>query len=267
MYSFLTLKDAETNATVSEKMRCKGIQKAAQKKFRHQDYLNQLQRPAENAVVNRRIGSNLHQIYTWESKKRGLCAYDDKRFLLEDGVHSLAFGHHSITARVQDDRIEEPRELVIAGDELLPGEQNGDDLLDVLEGQDPVEAARFHPLPLEPDTCAPQSDGSSINKRAASLALSDEPPSHRQKSTSSESTPRPPHPRLANLGPSPAERALFSYSATPVPQSPAIASLNPADRSLFSALNPNHATSSSSARPHPSGVPWSHHNAISPPTP
>ena len=40
--------------------------------------------------------------------KRGLCAYDDKRYLLADGVHSLAYGHHSIPAKVHAIEPEEP---------------------------------------------------------------------------------------------------------------------------------------------------------------
>ena len=31
-----------------------------------------------------------------------MCAFDDKRFLLEDGVNSLAFGHKDIPVRVED---------------------------------------------------------------------------------------------------------------------------------------------------------------------
>ena len=37
-----------------------------------------------------------------QTKKRALCAFDDKRFLLEDGIHTLAFGHKNITVRVDD---------------------------------------------------------------------------------------------------------------------------------------------------------------------
>ena len=35
-------------------------------------------------------------------KKRALCAFDDKRYLLEDGMNSLAFRHKDIPARVTD---------------------------------------------------------------------------------------------------------------------------------------------------------------------
>lgn len=31
-----------------------------------------------------------------ETKKRGLCAFDDKRFLLEDGFNTIAFGHYML---------------------------------------------------------------------------------------------------------------------------------------------------------------------------
>ena len=31
-----------------------------------------------------------------ERKKRPLCAFDDKRYRLDDRIRSLAFGHHEI---------------------------------------------------------------------------------------------------------------------------------------------------------------------------
>jgi len=37
-----------------------------------------------------------HQLYTIEVNKSGLCAYDDKRYVLEDGVSTLAHGHYKI---------------------------------------------------------------------------------------------------------------------------------------------------------------------------
>ena len=47
--------------------------------------------PTEKLKINRRIGSQLDQLYTSESKKRRLCGFDDMRFRLEDGVKSLVF--------------------------------------------------------------------------------------------------------------------------------------------------------------------------------
>ena len=85
-----------------EKHRAKGIQAAAASGLRHADYLQQLKTPAENYLINRRIGSAFHEIYSIETRKRALCAFDDKRFLLPDGLHSLAHGHKDIPHSVQD---------------------------------------------------------------------------------------------------------------------------------------------------------------------
>ena len=42
------------------------------------------------------IQSRAHKLQTVNVNKTTLSAYDDKRFLLEDGVSSLAYGHHKI---------------------------------------------------------------------------------------------------------------------------------------------------------------------------
>ena len=95
MYSFTTLSDMATG-TVKEKHRAKGIQYAAAKLLTHAQYLDQLNNPTENRLTNRRIGSQLHVVYTLATEKRALCAFDDKRYLCEDGVTTLAFGHNCL---------------------------------------------------------------------------------------------------------------------------------------------------------------------------
>ncbi len=40
--------------------------------------------------------------------KRALCAFDNKRILLEDGIHTLTIGHKDVTAHVEPDQIENP---------------------------------------------------------------------------------------------------------------------------------------------------------------
>ena len=37
-----------------------------------------------------------------------MCAFDNKRILLDDGIHTLAIGHKQVTANVEQDRIENP---------------------------------------------------------------------------------------------------------------------------------------------------------------
>ena len=83
MYSF-TVHGEENNSDVH--LRAKGISKATKKHLRHRDYVDQLQRPVENRRPNRRFAYKLHKMHTLEIQKRCLCAFDDKRFLLEDGA-------------------------------------------------------------------------------------------------------------------------------------------------------------------------------------
>jgi hypothetical protein len=92
MYSYVT--QQSTTGTVKESKRAKGIQRAALATLEHYHYLEQLRQPAENYVNIVRIGQKNHRVYTLASKKRGLCAFDDKRFLLPDGIHTLAHGHY-----------------------------------------------------------------------------------------------------------------------------------------------------------------------------
>jgi len=104
MYSFTVLRELnpspeQDGTSVSEKARAKGIQRAALQRLRHDDYLRQLRTPVENHLTNRRIGAKLHKVYTFEFPKRGLCAFDDKRYILDDGETTYAYGHY----RMRDD--------------------------------------------------------------------------------------------------------------------------------------------------------------------
>ena len=84
MYSYTLANDPNPDGH----HRAKGIAKATSNKLRHQDSLDQLQLPPE-PYPNRRIAHKLHQVHSIEVQKRGLCAFDDKRFLLADGTFSL----------------------------------------------------------------------------------------------------------------------------------------------------------------------------------
>ena len=104
MYSYLI----QSEKGIEEKHRAKGIQSAVAKDFRHENYLKELKNPLENFVKNKRIGSKLHNIYSIETKKRGLCAFDDKRVLLDDEITTLAYGHYKVTGEVKEIFAEEP---------------------------------------------------------------------------------------------------------------------------------------------------------------
>ena len=42
------------------------------------------------------IRSMKHKVYTIEQNKKSLVPYDDKRFLLNDGITTLPYGHYMI---------------------------------------------------------------------------------------------------------------------------------------------------------------------------
>lgn len=97
MYCWKLSKQLPDNTYASEeKARAKGIQRAAMRDVRFEDYERQLRTPQEHKVTNRRIGSHLHRIYTYEFDKKGLCSFDDKRYILEDGISTLAYGHYRV---------------------------------------------------------------------------------------------------------------------------------------------------------------------------
>ena len=83
--------------TKSQK-RAKGIQKHYIKKHvRHSQYLEVLRNVKRITMSRfRMFRSTNHVVNTIEMNKVCLCAMDDKRFVLEDGVHTLAYGHYSL---------------------------------------------------------------------------------------------------------------------------------------------------------------------------
>ena len=62
----------------------------------HKDYIKCLFTGKELLRKMNMIRSYGHEIYTEEVNKVALCPSDDKRHILEDGVHTLALGHYRI---------------------------------------------------------------------------------------------------------------------------------------------------------------------------
>ena len=82
-----------------EKMTGKGIKRQALiNKIHHSDYKRCLfgaeRQDKQQLISFNLIRSSKHQLYTYSLNKVGLCNYDDKRYLLEDGVGSYAYGHY-----------------------------------------------------------------------------------------------------------------------------------------------------------------------------
>ena len=74
--------------------KAKGIKKGVVKKdITHQDFVDTLRKEKQMRHKQKTIRSNKHQVSTYDMQKISLSAYDDKRFILDDGTTSLAYGH------------------------------------------------------------------------------------------------------------------------------------------------------------------------------
>ena len=77
-----------------EEKRCKGVKKAVVKRsINFEDYKTCLFTGKPQTRTMNVIRSHRHELFTEEINKIALSANDDKRVILEDGIHTLAHGH------------------------------------------------------------------------------------------------------------------------------------------------------------------------------
>ena len=80
-----------------ESKKCKGVKKSVVKNsITHEDYKRCLTTGEEQLRKQNIIRSYKHEVYTEEVNKIALSASDDKRYILEDGINTLALGHYKI---------------------------------------------------------------------------------------------------------------------------------------------------------------------------
>jgi len=90
MYSLLTV-DNETKLTA------KGVPRSyAKKHLKHDMYLHTLKNKTITKATCRQIRSKSHHLSTIELTKVALSAFDNKRFILPDGISSVPYGHYQI---------------------------------------------------------------------------------------------------------------------------------------------------------------------------
>ena len=81
----------------NENKRCKGIAKSVvEKSINHEDYKNCLFTGKDQLRKMNVIRSYKHEVYTEEVNKVALNSNDDKRYILKDGINTLAWGYHTI---------------------------------------------------------------------------------------------------------------------------------------------------------------------------
>ena len=90
MYSFKTV-------TETEKKTAKGVSSwEIKKNIKFSDYKNCLENRQNLFHKMRTIKSIKHQLYTVEQTKKSLTVYDNKRYILNDGITSLPYNHYLI---------------------------------------------------------------------------------------------------------------------------------------------------------------------------
>ena len=111
MYSLLTRKlicenkehrNCGGGCTVGTSITAKGITKAAQKSITHEHYRECLEfrndptSKGNTISTVRTIRSYGHALYSISIQKRGLSAYDDKKYVKDNGIETLSYGHFRI---------------------------------------------------------------------------------------------------------------------------------------------------------------------------
>jgi hypothetical protein len=77
-----------------ESKRAKGIAKCVVRNtLRHSDYLGTLFSRSQMFVGIQSLRSHKHIVYAEQSSKLALTPFDDKRYILSDGIHTLPFGY------------------------------------------------------------------------------------------------------------------------------------------------------------------------------
>ena len=104
-YSLLSRGEVKKNVVehmnVSEKQTAKGTKSSVKKAFlRHKHYRDVLDNLSTVRVEQNVLKSRHHDIGTYHQNKVALTAFDTKRWINVDGVHTLAYGHY--TTRVEN---------------------------------------------------------------------------------------------------------------------------------------------------------------------
>ncbi len=87
---------SEARIVRSNKNTAKGIATYVANKFTTDDYEYSLQTRIPKIVETRRNGSHHYNVYSMSTKKIALSAFDNKRWICDDGISTLAFGHWKI---------------------------------------------------------------------------------------------------------------------------------------------------------------------------
>ena len=103
MYSYLVeLSDGDKGVEIKNNKVAKGISKNVTKRdLEHEDYLSCLLNSTIRKHKIKTIRSDHHVVSSYEINKISLSCYDDKRYILDDGITSYAYGHVKINKKLK----------------------------------------------------------------------------------------------------------------------------------------------------------------------
>ena len=100
MYSYIKEEDGK----IKGQRTAKGIKKNIIKNnIKHINYKETLFNKKQMHHKMKTIRSQNHQLGSYEINKVSLSCYDDKRYILEDGIHTYAYGHKDIGKKIKVD--------------------------------------------------------------------------------------------------------------------------------------------------------------------
>jgi hypothetical protein len=93
LYAF-RIYDPEKKEYISDMKRCKGVKRSVvQKTIHFADYKRCLMNQKDVYATQTQLRSYNHNVYTIQSRKKAMSAYDDKRYILPNGIDTRAHGH------------------------------------------------------------------------------------------------------------------------------------------------------------------------------
>lgn len=97
MYSILTKQlIPKDNCSIGHSAIAKGVPKVAKKKIKHDEFRNVLLNSGTTMTTAKTIRTFNNKLFSVSISKRGLSSYDDKKYILNDKITTLSYGHYSL---------------------------------------------------------------------------------------------------------------------------------------------------------------------------
>ena len=74
------------------------VKYVVKKELRHKQYVDGILESKNNTCQMNVIRSFKHNLHILTINRLGLCAFDDKRYVLDSGIDTLAFGHQRVSS-------------------------------------------------------------------------------------------------------------------------------------------------------------------------